>query len=213
MCLVGGNPLYLGACILLLAEYSAKGSSTSPTFLGLKVPLEVLHDSGTALFTTGMYLLDPFSKKRRSPLNPVLRRTLIVICLTNSLLLASSGGRWASFRRVLGLFIPNFFDLDPNLVYFALFLALAISNLLLFSPKICITTTTTVTLPVFAFSRYFLLALLLLKTGSTTLIGRRCVDCKLDKNGLFNLRCLSTTNSVSWHPISYSELESLPDKS
>jgi hypothetical protein len=55
----------------------------SPTFLVLKVPLEVLHDSGTALFTMGMYLLDPFSKKRRSPLKPVSRRTLIVFLLTN----------------------------------------------------------------------------------------------------------------------------------
>ncbi len=65
-------------CTLLLADYSTKESSTSPTFLVLKEPLEVLHDSGTALFTMGMYLLDPFSKKRRSPLNPVSRRTLIV---------------------------------------------------------------------------------------------------------------------------------------
>ncbi len=41
---------------LLLSEYSTNESSTSPTFLVLKVPLEVLHDSGTALITTGMYL-------------------------------------------------------------------------------------------------------------------------------------------------------------
>jgi hypothetical protein len=61
-------------CTFLLAEYSTKESSTSPTFLVLKVPLEVLHGFGTALLTTGMYLLDPFSKKRRSPLDPVSRR-------------------------------------------------------------------------------------------------------------------------------------------
>ncbi len=60
---------------LLLAECCKKESSTSPTFLVLKVLSEVLHDSGTALFTTGMYLLDPVSKKRRSPLDPVSRRT------------------------------------------------------------------------------------------------------------------------------------------
>jgi hypothetical protein len=37
-----------------------KESSISPTFLVLKVLLEVLHDSGAALLATGMYLLDPF---------------------------------------------------------------------------------------------------------------------------------------------------------
>jgi hypothetical protein len=67
-------------CTFLLVEYSTKESSTSLIFLVLKVPLEVLHDSGTALFTTGMYLLDPFFKKRRSPVDPVSRRTLIVLC-------------------------------------------------------------------------------------------------------------------------------------
>ncbi len=64
----GGPPLeystmYGRRCTFLLAEYLMKESSTSPTFLVLKVPLEVLHDSGSALLTTGMYLLDPFSKK------------------------------------------------------------------------------------------------------------------------------------------------------
>ncbi len=69
-------------CTFLLAEYSTKESSNSPTFLVLKVPLEVLRDSGTALLTMGMYLLDPFCTKRRSPLDPVSRRTLIVLFLT-----------------------------------------------------------------------------------------------------------------------------------
>jgi hypothetical protein len=77
-------------CTFLLAEYSTKESLTSPSFLVLKVPLEVLHDSGTALLTMGMYLLDPFSKKRRSPLDPVSRTTLIVLCLTTSLSLVSA---------------------------------------------------------------------------------------------------------------------------
>ncbi len=57
----GGSPLEYSMmsgcrCTFLLAEYSTKESSTLPTFLVLKVPLEVFHDSGTALFTTGMYL-------------------------------------------------------------------------------------------------------------------------------------------------------------
>jgi hypothetical protein len=85
-------------CTLLLAEYSTKESLASPTFLVLKVLLEVLYDSRTALFTMGMYLLDPFFKKRRSPLHPVSTRTLIVLLLTKSLPLASSGGCWASFK-------------------------------------------------------------------------------------------------------------------
>jgi hypothetical protein len=98
----GGPPLEYSTisgrrCTYLLAEYSTKESSTSPTFLVLKVPLEVLHDSGTALLSMGMYFLDPFSKKRRSPLDPVSKRTLIVLCLAISLLLVSSGGGWASF--------------------------------------------------------------------------------------------------------------------
>jgi hypothetical protein len=63
------------------------------------VPLEVLHDSGIALLTMGIYLFNPFSKKRRSLLDPVSRRTLIVLCLTISLLLVSFGGGLASFRH------------------------------------------------------------------------------------------------------------------
>ncbi len=118
----GGSPLEYSTisgrrCTILLAEYSTMESSTSPTFLVLKVPLEVLHDSGTALLTMDMYLLDPFSKKRRSPLDPVSRSTLIVLCLATSLLLVSFGGGWASFGCFLDRFRSNFFDLDPNLVF------------------------------------------------------------------------------------------------
>ncbi len=94
-------------CTFLFAEYLTKESSTSPTLLVLKVPLQVLHDSGTALLTMGM-LLDPFSKKRRSPLDPVSRRTLIVLCLTISLSLVSFGGGLASLRHFLDWFRPNF---------------------------------------------------------------------------------------------------------
>jgi hypothetical protein len=100
----GGPPLEYSTmsgrrCTFLLAEYSTKESSTSPTLLVLKVPLEVLQDSGTALLTMGMYLLDPFSEKRRFPLDPVSRRTQIVLCLIISLLLVSFGGGLASFRH------------------------------------------------------------------------------------------------------------------
>ncbi len=118
----GGPPLGYSTvsrcrCTFLLAEYLTRESLTSPTFLVLKVSLEVLYDSGTALLTMVMYLLDPFSKKRRSPLDPVFRRTLIVLCLTTSLLLASSGGGLASFRRLLDQSRPSFFD--QTLIWFS----------------------------------------------------------------------------------------------
>ncbi len=147
-----------------------KESSTSPTFLILKVPLEVLHDSGTALLTMGMYLLDLFSKKRRSSLDLVSRRTLIVLCLATSLSLASSSGGWASFRHFLYQFRPNFFKLDPNLVLLAPFLALVVIKLLLVLPYKCITATTIVTLPVLAILRAFSSPLVLIKIWSVTLI-------------------------------------------
>jgi hypothetical protein len=173
----GGPPLeYLAIsrrrCTFLFAEYSTKESSTSPTVLVLKVPLEVLQDSGTSLLTTGMYLLDPFSKKRRSPLDPVSRRTLIVLCLTISLSLVSFGGGSASFRHFLDQFRSNFFNLDSNLVFLALILALSLIDLILVLPYKCITTTTALTFPVFAFSRAFTSALSLFETESVTLIGR-----------------------------------------
>ena len=173
----GGSPLEYSTmsgcrCTFLLAEYLSNESSTSPTFLVLKVPLEVFHDSGTALFTMGMYLLDPFSKKRRSPLDPVSRRTLIVFCFAISLLLVSFGGGLASFRRFFDHFRSNFFDLDSNLVFLALILALLLIDLLVVSPCKCIIATTAVTFPIFAFSRAFISALSLFETESVTLIGR-----------------------------------------
>jgi hypothetical protein len=112
----GGPPLEYSTisrrrCNFLLAEYSTKESSTSPTILVLKVPLEVLHDSGTALLTTGMYLLDPFSKKRRSPLDPVSRRTLIVFPL---LVKISQGnirdGRPSGWRALLAFCVLKAFQ-------------------------------------------------------------------------------------------------------
>ncbi len=118
----GGSPLEYSTisgcrCTFLLAEYSTKESSASPTFLVLKVSLEVFHDSGTALLTMGMYLLDPFSKKRRSPLDPVSRRTLVVLGFAISLLLVSFGGSLASFRPIFDCFRSDFFDLDSSLVF------------------------------------------------------------------------------------------------
>jgi hypothetical protein len=159
-------------CTFLLAEYSTKESSISPTFLVFKVPLKVLHDYGTALPTMGMYLLDPFSKKRRTPLDPVSRRTLIVLCLAISLSLVSSGGGCASVGCFSDQFRSNFFNLDSNLVFLALILALALIELLLALLYKCITMTTTVTFPVFAFSRAFTSALSLFEMGSVTLIGQ-----------------------------------------
>ncbi len=63
----------------LLAEYSTEARLISPTFLVWNVPLKVPCDCGTALLTVGMYLLDPFLMKRRSPLDPVSSSTLIVL--------------------------------------------------------------------------------------------------------------------------------------
>ncbi len=196
-------------CTFLLAEYSVKEKLTSPIFLVLYVPLEVLHDSWTALLTTGIYLLDPFSKKRRSPLDPVSRRTLIVLCVTTSLSLESSGGGCASFRCFLDQSRPTFFNLDPNLVFLALFLALVLIELLLVLPYKCITATTAVTLPGLAIPRAFSSALVQIMIWSVTLIRRGWVDCKSEKNGSSYLRSLSTTCSVSRHPTSYSESELL----
>ena len=50
----------------------------SATLLVKKVPLEVPQECGTALLTVAMLLLAPFFMKRRSPLDPESRRTLIV---------------------------------------------------------------------------------------------------------------------------------------
>ncbi len=84
----------------------------------------------------------------------------------------SFGGGSASFRHFLDQFRPNFFDLDTNLVFLALNLALLLIDLLLALPYKCITTTTVVTFPVFAFSRAFTSALSLFEMEFVTLIGR-----------------------------------------
>jgi hypothetical protein len=71
---------------------------------------------------------------------------------------------------LLDRFRSNFFDLHPNLVFLALILELALIELLLALPYKCITATTAVTFPVFAFSRAFTSALLLFETRSVALI-------------------------------------------
>ncbi len=135
-CLLGGTQIYPGAGVPFYWQSipQRRAQHHLPFFI-LKVQLEVLHNSGTALFTTGVHLLDPFSKKYRSPLNPVSRRTLIVFSLTNSLLLALFGGCWISSRCVLAQWRPIFFNSDPNLAFSALIFALALGKLHLVSPK------------------------------------------------------------------------------
>jgi hypothetical protein len=93
--------------------------------------------------------------------------------LDDQLLLVSSSGGLASFRCFLDRFRSNFFKLDPNLVFLALFLALVVIKLLLVLPYKCITVATTVTLPVLAISIAFSSALvLLIGIWSVTLIRR-----------------------------------------
>jgi hypothetical protein len=69
----------------LLAEYTTKEISISPTLSVFKVPLEVPQDWGTAHFTMEMCLIDPFFTKRRSPLEAESSRTKIVLFLTFNL--------------------------------------------------------------------------------------------------------------------------------
>ncbi len=93
----------------LLAEYSAKERVISPTFFVIKVPFEVPHNCGTALFNISMYFWDHFGMKRRSPLDHVSSSTLIFFCLTISLSLASLEG-WRNPPWCLkDLFRPFFF--------------------------------------------------------------------------------------------------------
>jgi hypothetical protein len=102
----------------------------------------------------------------------VSKRTLIVLCFVISLLLVSFGGSSASFRPFFDRFRSNFFDLDYNLVFLALVLALLLIDLLVVLPYKCITATTAVTFPIFAFSRAFISALSLFEMESVTLIER-----------------------------------------
>ncbi len=87
----------------LLAEYSTKEMSISATFLVWKVPVEVPHDCGTALFTVGMYLLNPFLIKWSLLLIPVSSSILIVLVVTIGLFLALIGGPLGPLRCFLDL--------------------------------------------------------------------------------------------------------------
>jgi hypothetical protein len=102
----------------------------------------------------------------------VSRRTLIALCLTISVSLVSFGGGSASFRHFLDQSRSTLFNLDSNLVFLALILALSLIDLLLALPYKCITATTVVTFPIFAFSRAFTSALSLFEMESVTLIGQ-----------------------------------------
>ncbi len=145
----------------LLWEYSTKERLIAPTFFVCKVPFEVPHDCGTALFNVGMYFWDPFLMKRMSPLDPVSSNTLIVSSLTISLLLALLEGllrpQWC-FENLYGFF---FFKFSPVLGFF--------SN---FPIKTLRIATTAVTLPVLAFSVAIWLALEICNASLVALIGR-----------------------------------------
>jgi hypothetical protein len=153
----------------------------------------VPHYSGTALLTTGMHVVDPFSKKRRSPLDPVSRRSLIV-------LRGLSVSCWVPMTS-RGLSVSHFF------------FGLALHKFTLVLPLRYITATTAVTLPVFVLSIAFRSPLMVSVAVLVTLIGRGPVDIKLKPKGLSNLRRLSTCNPMSLHPISYSLSESLLESS
>jgi hypothetical protein len=105
----------------LLAKYSTKEISMSPTLSVTKVPLEVPHDWGTTRFTIKMHLLAPFFHEKRSPLDPESSRTIIVLFLTYSPELTLGPGFLAQSEHVFLLFSiklvqfsSNFFNLDAN---------------------------------------------------------------------------------------------------
>jgi hypothetical protein len=105
----------------LLAEYSTKAISMSPTLSVMKVPLEVPRNWGTTCFTTEMHLLDPIFMKRRSPLDPESSRTLIVLFLSYGPELMLGSGILAQSELIFLLFSiklvqlsSNFFDLGAN---------------------------------------------------------------------------------------------------
>jgi hypothetical protein len=119
----------------LLSEYSTKERVTSPTLFFLKVPFEVPHDCRTARFIVGMYFWDPFWTKRRSPLDPVSRSTLIVFCSTISILLVSPTLLLSSLWCFKDLFICFFFEFSLLFGLFSNFPGLALRELRILSPK------------------------------------------------------------------------------
>jgi hypothetical protein len=95
--------------------------------------------------------------KRRSPLDPVSSNTLIVFCLTISLLLTLLLGLLSPFRCLLDQFRFLIFKFSH---LFSLISNLELRELLL-SPKAFSIATTAVTLPVLEFSIAISLALII----------------------------------------------------
>ncbi len=188
----------------------------SPTCLVTNVPLEVPHDRGLTLVTMNMYLEAPFLAKRRSPLDPESRRTLIALLLATRPMLWLSLGLIAHTGLALADFSSNLVFLDAKSSALSakwLLLWVALRKLPFVFLKIVITVATAVTLPVFWLSNSFLAFLILsesLGAVSVTLIGQVAV---VNKNkslkGLTILRCLSLPDPVLPYPNSYSLSESL----
>ncbi len=133
--------------------------------------------------------------KRRSPLDPVSSNTLIVFCLTISLLLTSLMGLLSPFRCILDQFRSFFFELSHLFGLISNFLWLELRELLL-SPKTFSIATTAVTLLVLEFSITISLALIISSASLVALLGRVSVDFKSMPVGCSNLRRLST-----WDPM------------
>ncbi len=157
----------------------------SPTRLVINVPLEVPHDQGVALFTIGIYFEAPFLAKRRSPLDPESRRTLITLLLATRPMLQLSLGLIAHAGLVLADFSSDSVFLDAKLFELSAKLLLpwvALSKLPFVFLKIVITMATEVILPVFWLSNSLWHSQILsepLGAVSVTLIGRVAVVDKI----------------------------------
>jgi len=157
----------------------------SPTFVVLKVPLEVPHDSGIALLTKGMHSVDPFSTKKRSPLEPVSSRTLMVLF-------------------VRGLLVSHcFFRISATQIRLIIFIKVHHCG---YRCHRCDFTH-------FCIFNSFSLLLMILSAKLATLIRWGSVDITLRANCLSNLRHLSTRNPMSLYPDSYSLSELLLEDS
>jgi hypothetical protein len=105
----------------LLAEYSTKEISMSPTLSVMKVPLEVPLTQRQPVLQWKCVYWTLFFIKRRSPLDPESSRTQFVLFLTfcqeltlGSGLLVQSEHVFLPFCSKLVLFSSNFFDFDAN---------------------------------------------------------------------------------------------------
>ncbi len=121
--------------------------------------------------------------------------TLIVFCLTISLLLTLLTGLLSPFRCLLDQFRSFFFKFSHLFGLLSNFLGLELRELLL-SPKTFSIATTAVTLPVLEYSIAILLALIISRASLVALIGRVSVDFKSMPKGCSNLRRLSTCDPV-----------------